>query len=148
MDKINLPPLKYKKKDVKGKVHVFDPCRQIYVPLTPEENVRQHLTAFLENHRNFPRSLIAVERKIIINRQEFRFDVLCYDKSMNPLLLVECKAPSVRVSQDTFDQVVKYNFNIKARYVCVSNGVEHFVCQMDYEENSYAFLKDFPYFAK
>ncbi|MFV0344878.1 MAG: type I restriction enzyme HsdR N-terminal domain-containing protein [Bacteroidales bacterium] len=148
MDKINLPHIKYKQKDVKGKTHVFDPCRQMYVLLTPEENVRQHLIAFLTQHRDFPKSLIAVERRIIINEQEFRFDVLCYNKKMKPLLLIECKAPSVKISQSVFDQVVKYNFSVMAEYVCVSNGMEHFVCKMDYEKNSYAFLEDFPYFAR
>ncbi|MFV0506223.1 MAG: type I restriction enzyme HsdR N-terminal domain-containing protein [Bacteroidales bacterium] len=146
MNNINLPHIKYKRKNVDGKTYVFDPYRQAFVLLTLEENVRQHLIAFLISHRDFPKSLIAVERKLVINKQEFRFDVLCYNKKMKPRLLVECKAPNIKISQGVFDQVVKYNLGLKAEYVCVSNGIEHYICKMDYNKNTYKFLKDFPYF--
>jgi hypothetical protein len=126
---------------------IFDIIRKKYVRLTPEEWVRQHLLHFLVNERNFPQSLISVEKKLLINNLEKRTDVVIYSTSMRPLILAECKAPSVPVTQDVFDQAARYNMTLKVEYFLITNGMETFVCRMDEEKQAYTFLEEIPHYS-
>jgi type I site-specific restriction-modification system R (restriction) subunit len=146
MQTLNLPSYEFRIKKEEGKSYIFDGVRKRYVLLTPEEWVRQHFIRYLVHEKKYPESLMAVEKQIILNGKQFRFDLLVYRRNGEPLLIAEFKAPGVKISQDTFDQVVRYNMALKVERVVVSNGMQHYVCEIDYEVNSYKFLKEVPAF--
>lgn len=145
--KLNLPdfPLKLVINE-KGEQEVLDIFRKKYVKLTPEEHVRQQFLHFLIHEKGFSQSLIGVEKQLIVNRMSRRFDAVVFRSNGSPLILMEFKAATVKISQQVFDQIAAYNFVLKADYLMVSNGITHYVCKMDYERHSYAFLKNIPAF--
>ncbi len=114
--------------------------------LTPEEWVRQNFIQFLKQEKHFPESLMAVEKQIMVNSNPRRFDLLVYSRKGEPNLIAEFKAPNVKITQETFDQVVRYNMTLRVEKVVVSNGMQHFACEIDYSTNSYSFLKEIPEF--
>lgn len=126
MKSLNLPPFEYKVKKQNGQVRIFDSIRKRYVVLTPEEWVRQHFIHFLIERKGYPAQLIAVEKEIQVCGMKRRFDIVCYDRQATPYLIVECKAPSVSLSQVVFDQAFQYNLSISARFVAITNGCEHY----------------------
>ncbi len=146
MQLLNLPSYQFKIKESDGRVQIFDAIRKKYLVLTPEEWVRQNFLQFLIQEKKIPASLIAIEAGLKYNQLQKRTDVLVYDKLGSPYLMVECKAPEVKISQDTFDQIARYNMAFKVRYLVVTNGLQHFCCHMDYEENTYQFLEQIPIF--
>jgi len=123
---------------------IFDNLRKKYLVLTPEEWVRQHFIWFLVDEKKYPTSLIAVEKQLTINTRKKRTDILVFDARGNHNIIVECKAPSVKITQDTFDQIARYNLKLKANYLIVTNGLDHFYCKMDFKNETYIFLKDIP----
>jgi Type I restriction enzyme R protein N terminus (HSDR_N) len=146
MQQLNLPPYSFKFKESGTRTHIFDAIRKKYVVLTPEEWVRQNFLQYLILEKQFPASLIAIEAGLKYNQLQKRADVLIYDKQGNPLLMVECKAPEVKISQDTFDQIATYNMIFKVKYLVVTNGLNHFCCLMDYTDSSYRYLEEIPVF--
>jgi hypothetical protein len=146
MQQLNLPAYSFKFKEQGTRTQIFDAIRKKYVALTPEEWVRQNFLQYLVNDKNFPASLIAVEAGLKYNQMQKRTDVLVYDKQGNPHLMVECKAPEVKITQDAFDQIARYNMIFKVKYLVVTNGLNHFCCQMDYEANTYHYLELIPDF--
>lgn len=141
---LNLPPADLKIRKTGGILKVFDPLRGRFVALTPEEYVRQHFTAWLLNSRNYPKSLLANEMGIEVNGTRRRCDTVAFTPDGKPLLIVEYKAPGVGISQAVFDQIVRYNMSLHARYLAVSNGIMHFCCRIDYESGSYHFIPEIP----
>jgi len=141
---LNFPPMDFKMKETNGKVFIYDPCRKKYVQLTPEEWVRQHCILFLHLWRGVPLQMLSVEKAFNLNGVVLRYDIVAYSKMGTPLLLVECKAPEVRISPTTFDQIAVYNIQLKVPFLYVSNGVEHFPCEVDYTKSTMVFLKDLP----
>lgn len=146
MQELNLPKYQFKYKEADKKIQIFDAFRKRYVVLTPEEWVRQNFLQYLVTEKKYASSLIAVEAGLKYNELQKRADILVYDKQGNPFLLVECKAPEVKISQDTFDQVARYNMAFKVVYLIVTNGMDHFCCKMDYSNKSYRFLEEIPAF--
>lgn len=146
MQELNLPAYKFRIKEEGAKKYIFDSVRKRFVSLTPEEWVRQNFIRYLIEERKYPEQLMAVEKQITLNGKLFRFDLLVYRRNGRPLLIAEFKAPSVKISQDTFDQVVRYNMALKVERVVVSNGLQHYVCEVNYSTNSYSFLKEIPEF--
>lgn len=146
MRALNLPGYSFKLKESSGKVQILDELRKKYVVLTPEEWVRQHIVQYLIQEKKYPASLIAIEIGLKYNQLQKRADVLVYDRQGAPFLLVECKAPEVKITQDVFHQIAVYNMTFKVRYLLVTNGMDHFICEMDYTNNSYQFLKEIPVF--
>lgn len=144
MIKLNLPIYNFKLKSSENKVLIFDKLRKKYMVLTPEEWVRQHFVQFLIEEKNYPISLIALEKQLIINNRKKRTDILVFNADGKHHIIVECKAPSIKITQDTFDQIARYNLKLKANYLIVTNGLEHFYCKMDFENETYVFLKDIP----
>ena len=147
MQKLNLPEYEFRIKREEAKTLIFDGIRKKYVVLTPEEWVRQNFIKFLKAEKKYPESLMVVEKQIKVNGNPRRFDLLIYSRKGQPNLIVEFKAPNIKITQETFDQVVRYNMVLRVEYVVVTNGLQHFACQIDYEKNSYSFLKDIPDFA-
>ena len=144
MQKLNLPTYTFKLKSNENKMLIFDKLRKKYVVLTPEEWVRQHFVEFLIQDKKYPISLIALEKQLTINNRKKRTDILVFNAIGNHDIIVECKAPNIKITQDTFDQIARYNLKLKANYLIVTNGLEHFYCKMDFENETYIFLKDFP----
>ena len=144
MLKLNLPEYPFKIKELEGKKMIFDRCRKKYVPLTPEEWVRQNLVEFLILEKKYPASLIVNEQTIEVNRIKKRCDTVVYNKKGLPAIIVEYKAPHVRITQEVFDQIAMYNFTLQVDYLIVSNGMEHYCCKVDYEKRGYVFLEGIP----
>ena len=141
---LNLPPYAFKIKEEAGKYMIYDEVRKKYLVLSPEEWVRQHFVQYLVRHKNYSMSLISLEQGMKLNELQKRTDILIYDTSGSPIMLVECKASSVKINQDVFDQAARYNIKHKVKYLVVSNGLEHFCCKLDYESSSTSFLNDIP----
>jgi hypothetical protein len=144
MQKLNLPTYNFKIKNNENKILIFDVIRKKYMVLTPEEWVRQHFVHFLMDEKKYPISLIALEKQLILNNLKKRSDILVFNKSGKPEIIVECKAPKVKITQATFDQIARYNLKLKATYLIVTNGLNHFFCKMDFENETYIFLQDVP----
>ena len=144
MQKLNLPSYTFKIKSNEKHYLIFDEIRKKYIVLTPEEWVRQHFVQFLIQERNYPLSLVAIEKQLVINNLKKRSDILIFNSDGTPNIIVECKAPSVKITQDTFDQIARYNLKLNAKYLIVTNGLEHYFCMLNAEEESYIFLKDIP----
>ena len=145
MVELNLPEYDYKvKKRDDGSWSIWDRLRERWVALTPEEWVRQHFVEWLISDRGFPATLMGNEVSLNQNGIARRCDTVVADHTGEPLVIVEYKAPDITVSQKTFDQIVRYNMVLKARYLMVSNGLVHYCCQIDYEKNSYRFLEEIP----
>lgn len=143
-DKLNLPPVSLKLREEEGILKVFDPIRNKYVAFTPEENVRRHFTAWLTDSLHYPATLMANEVTISFNGMNRRCDTVVYNRDMTPMVIVEYKAPDVTVTQAVFDQIVRYNMILRARYLIVSNGIRHYCCVMDYEKGTYHFIPKVP----
>jgi hypothetical protein len=148
MQALNLPTYNLKIKSKENKFFIFDIIRKKYVVLTPEEWVRQHFLHFLIEEKNYPKSLIAIEKKLTINNLTKRTDILIFNTKGEPHLIVECKAPSIEITQNTFDQIARYNLKLNATYLVVTNGLNHFQCTVDFENESYQFLEEIPEFVK
>ena len=146
MKKLNFPTYSFRFKNSENKVSIFDEIRKKFIVLTPEEWVRQNVIQFLLQNKNYPKSYINVEKLIKVNGLSKRYDGIVFKPNGEIFLLIECKAPEVPISQDTFDQIARYNLELKAQYLMVTNGLNHYFCQMDFENETYIFLKELPDF--
>jgi hypothetical protein len=142
MKKLNFPIYQFRFKNSENKVAIFDVIRKKFIVLTPEEWVRQHVVRFLIEEKKYPISLINVEKNLKINGLTKRYDVVVFNSDGTIHILVECKAPEIKISQDTFDQIARYNMAMKANYLMVTNGLNHFYCLI--ENDNYSFLKCIP----
>lgn len=147
--KLNLPHYQFNiKKNDKGALVIFDHLRQRFIMLTPEEWVRQNFVRFLIEEKQFPTALMGNEVSLLQNGIKRRCDTLVADIEGNPFVIVEYKAPSIPITQSVFDQIVRYNMVMKAKCLIVSNGLQHYCCKIDYENNSYSFLRDIPNYSE
>lgn len=141
---LNLPACQFQiMRSVDGD-KIFDRLRKKFVALTPEEWVRQNFVNYLVEYKGFPASLMANEVAITLNNTRRRCDTVVYSKMAEPLVIIEYKASSVEITQQVFDQIVRYNMVLRAQYLIVSNGLNHYCCSIDYDNNSYKFIKDIP----
>lgn len=141
---LNLPSYPFKIIEKEGKYFIFDTLRKKELVLTPEEWVRQHFLQYLIQEKKYSKNHISLEKGLSLNDLKKRTDILVFDAEFNPIILVECKAPSVKITQDVFDQAARYNMVYKVKYLVVTNGLEHFYCGMDYEKGTYVFLEQLP----
>ncbi len=148
MEKLNFPDFDFSLKNKQNKPYIFDPVRKKWLILTPEEWVRQHCVQFLLKEKNIPLGLLQVEKKINVNGTEKRYDLVVYNYDQSIVLLIECKAPTVGLTQKAFDQMARYNQVLKSDYLMLTNGLQHFYCQMDYQNSKYVFLADLPILKK
>ncbi len=144
MLELNLPSFDINVKKIDGKFSILDPLRRKFVALTPEEWVRQHFVNFLLKEKGYPAALIANEIQIDLNKLKKRCDSVVYNRDLSPLMIIEYKAPDVEITQQVFDQIVRYNIVLKVKYLIVSNGLNHYCCIMDYEKQSFNYLSDIP----
>jgi hypothetical protein len=148
LQKLNFSDYSFRFKNSENKVSIFDDIRKKFILLTPEEWVRQHVIRFLIDEKKYPQSYINVEKVVKINGMNKRYDLIVYNKDGSIFLLIECKAPEISLDQNTFDQIARYNMILKASYLMVTNGLNHYFCQMDFEKEQYLFLKELPNFSK
>ncbi len=141
---LNLPLYSFRTRKVESKTQIFDEIRKKFLVLTPEEWVRQNFIRYLIDEKKFPASLMAIETGLKLNQNQFRADLLVYGKNGKPLLIVEFKAPEVKITQKTFDQIARYNLTFQVPYLIVSNGLEHYCCQVDFAERKYLFFPQVP----
>ena len=141
---LNLPEYDAKIRESDGRKQIFDFLRRKYVALTPEEWVRQHFIHYLIAQKGYPKGLLANEVELRVGDKRLRCDSVLYDKTMHPQMIIEYKAPHIQLQQKTFDQISAYNLLLHADYLIVSNGLQHYCCQMDYEHHSYCFLTEIP----
>ena len=127
-----------------GRVSVFDEIRKKFIILTPEEWVRQHVVQFLLQEKGIPKSLVNVEKVLTVNGLTKRYDVVVFNPDGSIAILVECKAPAIKITQMVFDQIARYNMTMQAQLLMVTNGHTHYFCRMDYQHEKYVFLADLP----
>lgn len=144
MQKLNFKDYAFRFKNSDNRVSVFDEIRKKFIILTPEEWVRQHVVRYLLEEKKYPKSHINVEKIIKINGLIKRYDIVIFQPDGSIFLLVECKAPGITISQSTFDQIARYNMSLNAMHMMVTNGLNHYFCRMDYEQEKYFFLQDLP----
>jgi len=141
---LSFPNYEFRLKEINQKRFIFDEIRKKYIELTPEEWVRQNCVKFLINDRKFKRNLISIEKRIKLNNTVKRFDILVHDNYGNCDLLVECKAPNVKINQDSFDQILRYNQVINAKFLMITNGIINYYCKINKLQNKIEFLKNIP----
>ncbi|EFL46326.1 type I restriction enzyme HsdR protein N-terminal domain protein [Prevotella disiens FB035-09AN] len=144
MVQLNLPPYNIKVKNEDGRRKIFDILRRKYFVITPEEWVRQHFIHFLIDHKGYPVSLLANEVALSVGDKVIRADSILYDKNLSPRMIIEYKAPHIKLTQKVFDQISAYNLLLHVDYLIVSNGIETYICKMDYAQQTYVFLETVP----
>lgn len=144
MQQLDFSSYTFRFKNSENKVSIFDEIRKKFIILTPEEWVRQHVVRFLLEEKKYPKSLINVEKVLKVNGLRKRYDVVVFKKDGSIDVLIECKAPEIKIAQATFDQIARYNMTMKAEYLMVTNGMNHYFCQMDFENEKYQFLSELP----
>lgn len=148
MRPLNFPTYGFRLKNSENNTHIYDAIRKKFVVLQPEEWVRQHVLKYLMLDKNYPKSLINVEKQLAINQLRKRYDIVVFKPDGRIAILVECKAPEIGITQQTFDQIARYNVQLKADYLMLTNGLEHYYCQMDFDSEKYRFLTDIPDFSR
>ena len=144
MQALEFPAYDFRLKNSENKPYIFDPIRKKFVHLTPEEWVRQHVLQFLIQTKGYPKSLINVEKEIAIYGTKKRYDIVVFNSDGSIFLVVECKRPNVKITQTTFDQIARYSLQLKGELLMVTNGLNHYYCMMDFDEEKYQFLRELP----
>ena len=142
---LNFPEFNFRLRKDKDQTQVFDVVRKKYVLLTPEEWVRQHVIWFLLQEKGFPAGLIEVEKQITLFNTTKRVDILVRNTTLDPLLLVECKAAEIPLQQKEINQLARYQIKLQAPYCMLSNGLNHVVLKLEGEKVE--FLKELPAYA-
>jgi hypothetical protein len=147
MRKLNLPEYDFQQRVRDGKPYILDVFRKKYVVLTPEEEVRQRFARYLMEEKGYPGSLIQTEYALKLNEMTRRCDILVHKPAGSPAVLVECKAPEVRINRETFDQAARYNMVFRVRYLMVTNGLKHYCCFIDFDAQRVRFMEEIPEYA-
>ena len=143
MENLNLPAYPFRYKIAEQRKYIFDSFRKKYVVLTPEENVRQHFAMYLVHQLGYSQARIGLEVRISTPQLERRSDIVVYNDQFEPVMIVECKAPSVQVSEEVFDQAVRYHMTLRAAFIAVTNGMKHYCCRLE-NDGSWKFVDTFP----
>lgn len=144
MIKLNLPSFEIKLRGTQERPLIFDILRKKFIALTPEEWVRQHFIHFLIEHKGYPMALLANEIQLKVGDKTLRADSVLYSRELKPRMIIEYKAPHIPITQKVFDQISTYNMLLHVDYLVVSNGMQHYICKMDYTDKKYLFLEDIP----
>ena len=123
---------------------ILDPLRRKYVRLTPEEWVRQNFIQYLINEGKYPAGLLGIEVLFRFNKLRRRVDILVHNRAGEPVLIVECKSPDVKIDEAVFEQIVTYNMKFQVPYIVVTNGLHHYACKIDHQEMKFEYLLVIP----
>lgn len=145
---LNLPDFDVRLKQAQGKVWIFDGIRKKFVVLTPEEWVRQHFIHYLIDHKKYPRSLVKVEGGLTYNQLAKRSDIVVFSRKGDPWMIIECKAPTQKINQETLLQAALYNATLRASYLTVTNGRVHLFASADWESRNTFLLEELPAYPK
>ena len=145
---LNFPKYNFRFKNIENKAYIFCSARKKFILLTPEEWVRQNCLKFILKDKAYPLSHINVEKGLTINGLQKRYDIVIFNSNGSIHTIIECKAPEITVTQETFDQIARYNMALDAQFLMVTNGLHHYFCQIDKEREAYRFLKDLPTYSK
>lgn len=146
---LNFPSFAFSTRiNTENEMEIFDIVRKKYVRLSPEEWVRQHALRYLIDYKGVPLPLVMVEGSVQVGKLNQRFDLLVYNSVLQPALLIECKAPSVKISQQTFDQIARYCQPLNVKHLWITNGLEHYSFYYNKENACYNFCEDIPSFEK
>ena len=146
MQNLNFPKYNFRfKKDI-NKIRIFSKLRKKFIILTPEEWVRQHCVMYLIHEKNISPQLMNEEKQVIVNGLSKRYDIVVYNPNGQINVVVECKSPEVNITQEVFDQIARYNLSLDAKYLMLTNGINHYFCSLDYENSTYIFLSELPKF--
>jgi type I site-specific restriction endonuclease len=141
---LNLPEYPFRITENESQYYIFDEIRKKHLVLTPEEWVRQHFIQFLIKDKKFPKSLIQIEAGLTLNSLQKRTDIVVFNTRGERILVVECKAPSIKISQAVFDQAARYNSVHKAGWLSVTNGLKHCYAKIDHASGTFAFVQELP----
>jgi hypothetical protein len=147
MYQLDLPDFDYKIQRIAQEYYIFDIIRKKYVRLTPEEWTRQHFIHYLINHLDYPKALLSIEKEINYNERQHRPDIVAYDRAGKTLLLVECKAPYVTLSDSVYHQLARYNIHFCAKILVVTNGRQHGCWRRQEATGEHELLQKIPAFA-
>ncbi len=149
MQDLNLPKFDFQtRENIRGRIEIFDSIRKKYIVLTPEEWVRQNFIKYLIEYKQFPASLMSVEKALKVNNLNKRTDIVQYNKNGEPIVIVECKAPHIKIDEDTFAQAAMYNLKMQVNYLIITNGMTHFCCKIDNKTHHLEYLKNIPNYAE
>jgi hypothetical protein len=146
MQELNLPSYPFKVKRDADILQIFDIIRKKWVVLQPEEWVRQHVVWYLTEEKGYPASLIAVEKSLLVNKLQKRFDIVLHNNLGKPLIIVECKAPEIQIGEDALHQALRYNSIIQAPYILITNGLDMYCGKINFTDASFSYLKDIPFY--
>jgi len=146
MQELNLPSYPFNVKRDADVLQIFDIIRKKWVVLQPEEWVRQHVVWYLIEEKGYPASLIAIEKSLLVNNLQKRFDIVLHNNIGKPLVIVECKAPGIKISEDTLHQALRYNSIIRAPYIFLTNGLEMYYGKLNFTDASFSYIKDIPFY--
>src|SRR6201996_9509559 len=141
---LNLPPYPFKISDDNGQLTLFDEIRKKHLIITPEEWVRQHFVQYLINQKKYPKTLIKLEGGLRLHGVAKRTDIVVFNNTGDKILMIECKAPAINIDQKVFDQIARYNMTHKIALLAVSNGLQHYYCRIDFENQAYKFIPELP----
>lgn len=141
---LNFPEVSFRIRDGQKGTEIFDNIRKKFVYLTDEEWVRQNCIAHLINQKSYPASLISVEKALKVNGLIKRTDIVVFANDLKARMIVECKAPHIRITNEVFSQIARYNMTLKVKYLMVTNGIEHYCCWIDFENEKFSFLESIP----
>jgi len=144
MNALNLPTYSLKIKSVNNREYVYDQFRKKFVRLTPEEWVRQNFAHYLVSEKSYPASRMMIEKSLHINKMSRRCDILVSDDTGAPVIIIECKSPEIKIGQSTFEQVSVYNIAFRVKYLVITNGMQHYCCVVDFENEKVNFLNEIP----
>jgi type I site-specific restriction endonuclease len=146
LPQLNFPEYHFRLRENNSRPEIFDEVRKRWIALTPEEWVRQHTARWLTEVKNYPASLLALEKSITVNGLAKRCDIVAFNRQAQSVLIVECKAPGVEITQQVFDQAARYNLTLNVPLFLLTNGLRHFCCMTDAGKMEYVFLKELPAF--
>ena len=144
--KLNFPDYQFKIQCIENKFRIFDQVRKKFVRLTDEEWVRQHMIQFMIREQKVPASLIKVESGLKYEKLKKRTDIMVYDREGNPFLIIECKSPLVKMDDHVLCQAGVYGKSLQAIYIGITNGLQHFFWEIDYQRGETNILNHFPEF--
>jgi len=148
MRELNFPKYKFKVKRDADKLQIFDRIRKKWYVLQPEEWVRQHVIWFLIEEKKYPESLISVEKSLKVNQLTKRFDIVLYNANASPIMIIECKAPEIKIDEKTLHQALRYNSVIRAPYLLLTNGIDSFCGKINFSNASFSYLNDIPSYSE
>jgi len=141
---LNLPQFNFKFKQEENSLFILDEFRNKFIKITPEEWIRQNFLKFITEYLKYPKSLLKIESKINKDNTRKRTDIIVMDKSLNPFMLVECKNTNIELNQETLNQIAQYNLKVKAPFIVITNGLNHYIFNIDFENNKIVQLNNFP----